>query len=75
MHGRKVFLPEQPDGQGQIHHDPTFNNTTIVCRKCNLAEKAQNGYIYARVTKGIYGPPQAGRIEHEYLVKHLEPYE
>ena len=43
--------------------------------KYNLQEKAHNGYIYARVTKGIYGPPpQSGQIEHCALVKYLEPY-
>ena len=42
--------------------------------KYNLAEKSHNGYIYARVTKGIYGPPQAERIAHDVLLKNLEPY-
>ena len=42
--------------------------------KYNLAEKSHNGYIYARVTKGMYGLPQAVRISHDALVKHLEPY-
>ena len=28
--------------------------------KYNLAEKSHNGYIYARVTKGMYRLPQAG---------------
>ena len=42
--------------------------------KYNLAEKAHNGYIYARLKKVMYGLPQAGRIAHEALLKHLEPY-
>ena len=42
--------------------------------KCNLQEKSHNGYIYSRVTKGMYGHPQAGRIAHDALVKHLYPY-
>ena len=42
--------------------------------KYNLAEKSHNGYIYARVTNGMYGFPQAGRIKHDALIKHLEPY-
>ena len=74
MHGRKGFLPEQPDGQGQIHHDPTFNDTTRISRKFNLTEKAHNGYIYARATNGIYRLPQAERIAHYALLKYLEPY-
>ena len=40
----------------------------------NLQEKSHNGYIYARVTKGIYGLLQSGRISHDSLLKHLEPY-
>ena len=42
--------------------------------KYNLTEKAHNGYIFARVTKGIYVLPQAGQISHDALVKHLYPY-
>ena len=40
----------------------------------NLQEKAHNVYIYAMVSKGIYGIPQAGRIAQDSLVKHMEPY-
>ena len=40
----------------------------------NLTEKEHNGYIYARVTKGIYGLPQAVRIAYDYLLKHIETY-
>ena len=42
--------------------------------KYNLNEKLQNGYIFARVNKGVYGLPQAGRITHDALVKHLKSY-
>ena len=42
--------------------------------KYNLAEKSHAGYIYARVTKGMYGPPQSGSIEHDTMLKHLELY-
>ena len=42
--------------------------------KYNLKEKLHNGYIFTRVTKGVYGLPQAGQIAHDDLVKHLEPY-
>ena len=42
--------------------------------KYNLTEKAHNEYIYARVTKGMNGLPQAGWISHDALVKHLEPH-
>ena len=39
VHGRKVILPEQPDGQGEIHHDPDFNDTTRICRKYRISQK------------------------------------
>ena len=42
--------------------------------KYNLSENTRNGYIYARVTKVMYGLPQAGRISYESLFKHLETY-
>ena len=38
----------------------------------NLAEKSHNGYIYASVTKVMYGLPQAVWIANESLAKHLE---
>ena len=46
-----------------------------IVEKYNIAEKSQNEYIYTRVTDGMYGIPQAGRIAHGALLKHLEPYE
>ena len=42
--------------------------------KYNLTEKSHNGYIYARVTKGMYGLPQSGRISYAALLKHLDLY-
>ena len=42
--------------------------------KYNLQEKSHNGYIYERVTKGMYGLNQAGRISYDALVKHHDPY-
>ena len=43
--------------------------------KYDITEKAHNGYIHARLTKGMYGLPQSERISHDTLVKYLEPYE
>ena len=31
MHGREIFLPDQPDGQGRINHDSDFKYTTGIC--------------------------------------------
>ena len=42
--------------------------------KYNFKDKLQNGYIFRRLTKGIYGLSQAGRITQDYIVQHLEPY-
>ena len=33
VHGHKMFIPEQPDGQGRIHHDLDFKDTTRICGK------------------------------------------
>ena len=42
--------------------------------KYNLKGKGNNSYIFVRATKGMYGLPQAGLIEHDDQVKHLEPH-
>ena len=42
--------------------------------KYNLKGKANNGYVFAQVTNGMYGLLKAGRISHGAPVKHLEPY-
>ena len=42
--------------------------------KYNLKYKANNGYIFSQVTKGVYGLPQALRISQDSLVRHLETY-
>ena len=42
--------------------------------KYYLKVKAHNGYIFAQITKGMYGIPQSGHIAHDALLKHLEPY-
>ena len=74
MHGRQIFLPEQLYGQVRIHTDSDFNGTTRICGQIEYHRKTHNEYIYARVTKGMYGIPQSGRIAHGALVKHLETY-
>ena len=43
--------------------------------KYNLKGKAHNRYIFAQVTKWVYGIPKAGQKAHDVLLKHLEPYE
>ena len=51
------------------------NKETAKCvDKYNFKEKSHNGYIFTRLTKGVYGLPQAGQIAYDSLVQHLEPY-
>ena len=69
-----MFLPSQQYGQGRIYHDIDSNDATVICVKCNLQETSHNAYIYVRVTKEIYGLPQAVQIAYDALVKHLDPY-
>ena len=45
-----------------------------VLYKYSLKYKSHNGYIFSRVTKGVYGISQEGQIAHSALVRHLEPY-
>ena len=42
--------------------------------KYNLAEKSHNRYIYARISKGMYGLSQAVHIEQNAMFKHLYSY-
>ena len=74
MHVPERFLPEQHDGNGRIYHDTDRDDNTGIYGQMQYLRKAHNGYIYARVTKGLYGLPQAGRISNAALVKQLEPY-
>ena len=37
----------------------------------NLAQYCHNGWLYARVNKGMYGLPQAGRVANDHLVPRL----
>ena len=40
----------------------------------NLKDGVHNGYIFTRLTKGMLEIPQAGRIAHDDLGEHIEPY-
>ena len=73
MDVRDFYLSNQMDRDEYIMIQISMIPQDFV-EKYNLAEKSHNGYIYTRVTKGIYGPPQAGRIAHDALLKHLETY-
>ena len=42
-----------------------------IVEKYNIVEKSHNGYIYARVKKGMYRLPQSVHIAYDILLKHL----
>ena len=37
----------------------------------NLDTKVENGHVLAKIVKGMYGLPQAGRLAHDQLKDHL----
>ena len=39
-----------------------------------LQDKVQNGKIYIKINKGMYGLPQAGKLAHDQLKAHLAQY-
>ena len=51
-----------------IHHDADIHDTTRICGKYNLNGKSHNGYILTQVSKEMYGPPKAVRIEYDAIV-------
>ena len=74
MNGREFFYPNNKmDREEYIMIHIAMIPQEFV-DKYNLKGKSHNEYIFTRVTKGMYGTPQAGRISHDSLVKHLEPY-
>ena len=38
----------------------------------NLADIAENGWVYMRINKGMYGLPQAGKLANDLLVKRMQ---
>ena len=52
-----------------MHHDKYIHDLTRIRGKVQSQEKVHNGYIFSQVTKGMYGIPQAGLIEHNTVVK------
>ena len=40
----------------------------------NLNNIAKNGYVLVEIWKGMYGLPQAGKLAHNQLVKHLATF-
>ena len=42
-----------------------------IVKDYNLMAKVKNNTVYGKVTKGMYGLPQAGKLAHDDLIKHL----
>ena len=40
----------------------------------NLHDKVLNGKVLVKIIRGMHGLPQAGRLAHEQLTEHLQPY-
>ena len=40
-----------------------------------LHDYFHNGYLYCEIQKGLYGLPQAGKLAHDKLKKHLKQYD
>jgi hypothetical protein len=53
---------------------PRYMIPDEVMDEYDLHDKLSNGFVYARVNKGMYGLPQAGRLAWEKLRDHLQPF-
>ena len=42
-----------------------------IMQKYDLAKIVDNGYVYCKIKKGMYGLPQAGKIANDLLVKRM----
>ena len=42
-----------------------------IIEKYKLNDIEENGWVYIKIVKGMYGLPQAGKIAHEILKKRL----
>lgn len=45
-----------------------------IINKYNLLSLVHNGFVNIKINKGMYGLPQAGKITHNELVRHLAPF-
>ena len=45
-----------------------------IIEQYNLFDIAENGYIWFKIQKGMYGLPQAGQLAYDQLVQHLRKF-
>ena len=74
IHGRKVFYLNNHMDRSEYIMIQISIISQYCLEKYNHKEKSHNEYFFEQVTKRIYGIQQSGRIAHDVLVKHLEPY-
>ena len=43
-----------------------------IIEKCDLESKVEDGWVYVKIIKGMYGLPQAGLLANSLLAKRLE---
>jgi hypothetical protein len=53
---------------------PTHLLPPAIVELYKLQDKIENGYVYAKVRKGMYGLPQAGKLANDRLRKFLKPF-
>ena len=46
-----------------------------IIQQYNLQDYFHNGYLYCKIQKGLYGLPQAGKLAHDKLKKHLKQFD
>ena len=80
MHGRTIFIPEKLYGQGQINHDPDFNNTRRICRKIESHRKITQWVHLCKGNKrNVWNPPsrtdrtrRPGKTPREVWIPHMK---
>ena len=45
-----------------------------IVEKYNIKSKEDDGWVYLKIVKCMYGLPQAGKIENELLIKRLRRF-
>jgi hypothetical protein len=67
----KNFYLNTPMTQWEYMKLPLAQIPATIIAQYQLAELADNGWVYIEIRKGMYGLPQAGILAHTQLVRHL----
>ena len=72
-HGPSELLPWYPNGTARIHAPILVKIIPKkIIDKYDLERKVEDGWVYARVLKGMYGLPQAGLVANSLFSKQLK---